>query len=172
VTGMRFCEAIALQLEDVDLKGGVLTIRNSKFGRSRLVSLHFSTCRVLKAYLQRRDRHWTGRTVSTYLFVGVSGRQLYGTEVRQAFYWLSREIGLRVRGQSHGPRLHDFRHRFAVNALLRWYRSGVDPQSRLPVLSAYLGHTQYSSTYWYLSSCPELMRAAMQRLERRWEKRP
>ena len=172
VTGLRFCEACALQIKDVDLKSGMLMVRNSKFGKSRLLPLHRSTCRVLRQYLEKRELHWTGRPVSNYLFVGVSGQQLYGTEVRQTFYRLSREIGLRNKAKNQGPRLHDFRHRFAMNALLRWYRSGDDPERRLPVLSAYLGHVHYSNTYWYLSNCPELMRAAMQRLERRWENQP
>lgn len=70
-----------------------------------------------------------------------------------------------------GPRLHNFRHRFAMNTLLQWYRSGQDPEQRLPVLAAYLGHVHHRNTYWYLSNSPELMRAAMQRLERRWEDR-
>ncbi len=172
VTGMRFCEACALQLADVDLKAQVLTIRNSKFGKSRLIPLHPSTCGVLRQYLEQRERHWAGRVASAYLFVGISGQQLYGTEVRQTFYRLSRQIGLRGGEKNQGPRLHDFRHRFAMHALLQWYRSGKDPEQQLPVLSAYLGHVHYRNTYWYLSNCPELMRAAMQRVERRWEKQP
>lgn len=172
VTGLRFCEACALQITDVDLKLGALTVRNSKFGKSRVLPLHPSTCRVLRQYLDQRERHWKGRAVSNYLFVGISGRQLYGTEVRQTFYKLSRQIGLRSMAKNQGPRLHDFRHRFAMNSLLRWYRAGDDPEQRLPVLSAYLGHVHYSYTYWYLSNCPELMRVAMRRLERRWEKQP
>jgi integrase/recombinase XerD len=88
------------------------------------------------------------------------------------FYRLSRQIGLRAPGERHGPRLHDMRHRFASRTLLRWYRAGKDPERRLPLLSAYLGHVHWSDTYWYLSAFPELMRQAMSRLERRWESRP
>jgi len=62
-----------------------------------------------------------------------------------------------------------FRHRFAVMALLRWYRSDEDVERRLPFLSAYLGHVHVSDTYWYLSARPELMQEAMSRLERCWE---
>jgi len=69
-------------------------------------------------------------------------------------------------------RIRHLRHRFATNALVRWYRAGEDPEVRLPVLSAYLGHVHVADTQWYLEACPELMREAMRRLERRWEGRP
>jgi integrase len=72
----------------------------------------------------------------------------------------------------HGPRLHDFRHRFAVETLLGWYRSGQDVERCLPVLSTYLGHVHVGDTYWYLSAHPELMTLAMTSLEQRWEARP
>ena len=82
---------------------------------------------------------------------------------------MSRQIGLRGATASHGPRLHDFRHRFAVQTLLRWYRAGDDVERRLPLLSTYLGHGHVAHTYWYLTACPELLGAAVQRLEARWE---
>ena len=75
---------------------------------------------------------------------------------------------MRTENASKGPRLHDFRHRFAVQALINWYQSGEDAWRRMPVLSTYLGHVYVAGTYWYLSSCPELMTQAMDRLERRW----
>jgi integrase/recombinase XerD len=75
---------------------------------------------------------------------------------------------LRAEGASKGPRLHDFRHRFAVEVLIRWYQSGQDAWRLLPVLSTYLGHIYVAGTYWYLSGSPELMAQAMDRLERRW----
>jgi integrase len=75
---------------------------------------------------------------------------------------------LRAPGARNGPRLHDFRHRFAVRVLTHWYESGEDPARRLPVLSTYLGHVYVTGTYWYLSDAPELMAHAMARLERRW----
>jgi integrase len=84
------------------------------------------------------------------------------------FYVLSRQIGLRTAEASHGPRLHDLRHRFAVETLARWYRTGEDVERRLPVLSTYLGHVCVTNTYWYLSNTPELMGAASQRMEKRW----
>lgn len=169
VTGLRIGEARNLELQDVNLRTGVLTIRSGKFGKSRLIPIHASTRRVLADYLARRDRRWARRPISSYVFVSNWGNQLDGGGIRRTFYALSRQIGLRGRSDSHGPRLHDMRHRFAVMTLLRWYRSGKDVERKLPYLSAYLGHVHVSDTYWYLSAWPELMREAMSRLERCWE---
>lgn len=169
---MRLGEARNLELEDVDLAAAVLTIRDTKFGKSRLVPLHASTCKVLADYIARRQRHWAGRLVSSYLFVSSRGNRLDGGEIHRAFYALSRQIGLRGASDSHGPRLHDMRHVFATNTLVHWYQSEQDPGRLLPILSAYLGHVHVADTQWYLSSAPELMREAMRRLEQRWEDRP
>jgi len=169
VSGLRLGEARHLELQDVDLKAEMLTIRGAKFGKTRLVPLHASTCTVLADYLARRQGHWAGRTVSTYLFVSSRGNRLDVGDIHRTFYALSRQIGLRGPSDRHGPRLHDMRHRFATNTLVHWYRSGQDAERRLPWLSAYLGHVHVSDTFWYLSACPELMREAMSRLERCWE---
>jgi integrase/recombinase XerD len=168
VAGLRISEARNLQTEDVDLKEGVLTIRGAKFGKSRLVPIHPSTRKVLSDYASRRDRFLSKRPVT--FFVSGRGTRLDGGEIRRTFYFLSRQIGLRGPSDSHGPRLHDFRHRFAVETLIQWYRSGQDVERRLPVLSTYLGHVHVADTYWYLSACPELMGLAVQRFEDYWEK--
>jgi integrase/recombinase XerD len=172
VSGLRLGEARSLELQDLDLKAAVLTIRSGKFGKSRLVPLHASTCKVLADYIARRKRHWAGREVSSYLFVSNWGNRLDGGEIHRTFYALSRQIGLRGIADNHGPRLHDMRHRFATNTLVTWYRSNLDPERLLPILSAYLGHVHVADTQWYLSSSPELMREAIRRLEHRWEDRP
>jgi integrase/recombinase XerD len=171
VAGLRLGEARNLELKDVDLPTRLLTIRGSKFGKSRLVPLHRSTCRVLANYLARREQLWGSRPVSSYLFVSNWGNRLDTGEIHRTFYAVSRQIGLRGPTDSHGPRLHDLRHRFAVMTLLRWYRAGEDAERRLPALSAYLGHVHVADTFWYLSAWPELMQEAMARLERNWEDR-
>jgi len=168
VTGLRISEALALARQDVDLHQGLLTIRHSKFGKSRLVPLHRSTQRVLVEYAARRDR-MLGSNASASFLVSDRGRPLESSTVRRTFYQLSRQTGLRGLADHHGPRLHDFRHRFAVQTLVEWYRSGQDVERRLPILSTSLGHAHVSDTYWYLSACPELMGLAKQRMERRWE---
>jgi integrase len=171
VTGLRIGEAIRLQLDDVDLQAGLLTIRGTKFGKSRLVPIHRSTQEVLEQYRARRERFLAGRGASAF-FINRRGNPLDIGDIHRTFYKLSRQIGLRGETASHGPRLHDFRHRFAVQTLLRWYRAGEDVERRLPVLSTYLGHVHVADTYWYLSACPELMGLAVARLEQRWEDRP
>jgi integrase/recombinase XerD len=171
VSGLRLGEARNLELQDVDLKAAVLTIRGAKFGKTRLVPVHASTCDVLADYITRRQRHWKGRAVSSYLFVSSMGNRLDSGDIHRTFYALSRQIGLRTSSTSRGPRLHDMRHRFATNTLVQWYRSGQDPERRLPLLSTYLGHVHVADTQWYLEASPELMREAMQRLHRSWEGR-
>ncbi len=172
VTGMRIGEAIRLQIEDVDLQESVLMVRGTKFGKSRLVPIHRSTQAMLAQYRARRARCLAGAIASPFFFVTSRGHHLDIGDVHRTFYKLSRRIGLRAVGASHGPRLHDLRHRFAVQTLLQWYRAGEDAERRLPVLSTYLGHVHVADTYWYLSACSELMEQAVARLEHRWEQRP
>lgn len=156
---------------DVDLQEGLLTIRGTKFGKSRLVPIHSSTLEVLQQYRAHREPFLAGHAASAFFITG-RGHHLDIGDVHRTFYRLSRQVGLRGATASHGPRLHDFRHRFAVQTLLRWYRSGEDVERRLPVLSTYLGHAHVADTYWYLSACPELMGLAVGRLERRWGELP
>ena len=172
VSGLRLGEARNIELQDVDLKAAVLTIRGAKYGKSRLVPLHASTCKVLADYISRRQRHWAKRPVSSYLFVSNEGNRLDGGEIHRTFYALSRQIGLRGEADSHGPRIHDMRHVFATNTLVHWYQTDQDPERLLPILSAYLGHVHVADTQWYLSGSPELMHEAMRRLEHCWEDRP
>ena len=171
VTGMRLGEVLNLQCQDIDWAEGLLTIRKTKFGKSRLVPLHASTVNVLAAFAKRRERFFAERPSqpTSHFFVTEFGTRLQDTYVYRVFWPLSRQIGIRGPGANRGPRLHDFRHRFAIETLLRWYHAGEDVERRLPVLSTYLGHTHVTDTYWYLSCTPELMTAAAKRLEQRWE---
>ena len=172
VTGMRIGEVLGLQPADIDWTEGVLTIRGAKFGKSRLVPLHATTLKALATFMHHRDRFFEqlpSRFELSHLFVTSCGTRLKVTHVNRVFLKISRQIGLRAPDARRGPRLHDLRHRFAVETLLRWYRQGEKPDRLLPVLATYLGHTHVSGTFWYLSSTPELMRAAGQHLERRWK---
>jgi integrase len=166
VTGMRLGEAIALDRKDVDLRQGVLTVRQAKFNKSRLVPIHLSTQNQLRRYECLRDRSCP-RPQSPSFLLSERGTRLTDCTVRRWFIIVSRQIGLRTPTDSRGPRIHDLRHRFALKTILQWYRSGVDVEAHLPELTTYMGHGHVADTYWYISSTPELLRLATQRLERR-----
>ena len=168
-TGLRISEAQGLLDADVDLKDGVLTIRQSKFGKSRLVPLHPSAVEALARYRTQRARHLRS-TPELPFFVGSRGRLLGepigNHQVRRIFDDLRRQLGWVDRGSHGTPRIHDLRHAFAVRRLVLWYEQGVDVGQRMLALSIYLGHVKVSSTYWYLTGVPELMGLLGQRFER------
>jgi integrase len=166
VTGMRVGEALNLDLNDVDLDNGILTVRNAKFGKSRLVPVHATTCTVLKLYLEQREAFLAGRNATPF-FVSPLGRRITHSTLGLSFRRLCRKLGLR--GDAAEPRLHDMRHTMAVEVLRRCYGTGADPERRLPALSTYLGHTHLNYTYWYLHQNPSLMTQAVTRLEHYWE---
>lgn len=162
-TGMRVGEAIRLDRGDIDETDAVLTIRESKFGKSRLVPVQPSVLAALHGYARLRDTvHRESTTVS--FFVSIRGNRMVYPTVHAVFRNLcdSAEIGTRATCR---PRIHDLRHTFAVRTLLGWYRAGEDVDAHLPVLSTYLGHRDPRWTYWYLSAAPELLALAARRLE-------
>lgn len=171
VTGMRVSEVLNLRCEHIDWAAGILTVHETKFGKTRLVPLHSSTVAVLADYGRRRRKYLAkyGYPPVSYFFVSRWGRRVHAASLDKMFWELSLQIGLRGQYGGHGPRMHDLRHRFAVETLLRWYRDGCDVDRRMYVLSTYLGHTEPSRTYWYLSCTPELMETASRLLEKRWE---
>jgi len=161
-TGMRVGEAIALDRQDVDVAAGVLVVRHSKFGKSRELLLHETTSTALSAYAHDRDLALRYPRSPSFL-LSLAGTRLNYKNVHFAFLSLLRASGLDARHCR--PRIHDLRHTFAVNTLLRWYREGVAVDARLPSLSTYLGHVSPASTYWYLIATPELLQRASQRAE-------
>ncbi|MGH8132469.1 MAG: tyrosine-type recombinase/integrase [Steroidobacteraceae bacterium] len=164
-TGLRANEALHLTRDDVDLLDGVLTIRDSKFGKTRYVPLHPSTQRAMQRYARLRDR--LCRTPgSCRFFLSDRGTRVTYDMLRWTFVKVSHQIGLRAPGDSHGPRLHGFRHRLAINTLLKWHRRGVDVERHLPELCAFLGHAHITDTQWYLTATPQLLRYALNRVER------
>ena len=163
-TGMRISEPIALDCKDVDLTQAILTVRCTRFGKTRLVPIHSSTVDKLAEYSQLRSRIFISPKSSSF-FVSERGTRLTQCSVRYTFVKLSREIGLRAPHDSHGPRVHDMRHTFAVKTLLRWYQTGVDVERHMPELATYLGHTHVNDTYWYISAVPELLSLANMRLD-------
>lgn len=165
VTGMRVSEALMLDREDVDLEQGILSIRRTKFGKSRFVPVHRSTCDVLERYEERRARVFP-RPATPAFFLSERGTRITDWSARYTFAKISQQVGLRMAAKGHGrgPRIHDMRHRFAVRTLIAWYRAGVDVERELPKLATYLGHVHANETYWYLEAVPELLQLATQRL--------
>ncbi len=154
VTGMRVGELVRLDRDDVDLDHSLLTIRNTKFGKSRQLPLHPTTVEAITAYARRRDQR---RPVpkAPSLFTSAIGTRLLRDNVCTVFPRLVREVGLRSLNRRRPPRLHDMRHSFAVTTLVGWYRDGLDVERRLPLLSTWLGHSDPRHTYWYLSAVPD-----------------
>jgi integrase len=157
-SGLRISEALHLTLEDVDLDDGVLSIRQSKFRKSRLVPLSPGTVDTLRRYHRLRVAVAPADPSEAFF---VSGRgKAYSTACAQGmFRAIAIQAGLRgPRGR--GPRLHDLRATFAVTRLLKWYRDGDNVMARLPLLSTYLGHACVSDTEVYLRITTALLQEA------------
>jgi integrase/recombinase XerD len=170
-TGLRVGEAIRLDRHDVDYENGVLIVRTSKFGKSRVVAQHPSTISALQAYGCLRDQLHPSLVTSSF-FVNMRASRLAYRTVNYTFVGLVKQAKIGPALANGHLRLHDLRHSFAVRTLLQWYRGGGDVQVKLPVLSTYLGHIDPKSTYWYLSAAPELLALASSRLEHALEVRP
>lgn len=167
VTGMRFGEAIALDVNDFDSDAEVLTVRDGKFGKSRLLPLHSSTADGLRHYLGQRNQLLRNKNLvdSGALLISNAGTRLDHSRAQRTWRKLRTSAGLAPRSGNCRPRIHDLRHSFAVTTLLDWYRRGEDVPSMLPKLSTYLGHADPKDTFWYLSAAPELLALAGQRLD-------
>ena len=168
-TGMRISEGLSLRNEDVDLKYGMLTIRQAKFGKSRQVPMHPSTVEALRRYRWMRDLAGLSADDDAPFFVATRGRlqgKPLGTHmVERVFAGLREQLGWHNRGTHHAPRIHDLRHTFVVHRILLWQAQGVDIDQAMLSLSTYVGHAMVTNTYWYLSAVPELMSLAARRFE-------
>jgi integrase len=150
--GLRLGEVLHLRVADVDLDRGVLTVREAKFGKDRLVPPALPLVQRLQKYAAGME----DRSSDAYFFPSPSG----GPWSLSAVYWLYRELLLRCgiphAGRGKGPRVHDLRHTMAVHTLLRWLREGADLAAKLPVLATYLGHQSLAGTQRYLHLTAEL----------------
>lgn len=169
-TGLRTGEAMRLDREDVDLDDDLLTVRDSKHGKSRLLPLHTSTTAQLRSYASRRDE-LCPRPATPAFFLSGTGTRLNHTNASTTFVGLCTAAGVTAPADRRRPRLTDLRHSFAVATLVAWYADGADVPARLPALSTYLGHVSPASTYWYLEASTELMASAAGQLERSWQDR-
>lgn len=165
-TGLRISEALALDVGDIDLETGVLTIRRGKLGKARLVPLDASVAHRLRAYIGERDR-LLGASPDA-LFVADAVRRITDCSARYTFALVCQKVGLRSPQRfgrhGRGPRIHDLRHTFAARTLIGWYRTGQDPAREMIKLTTYLGHVSPEHTYWYIEAVPELLELAAQRV--------
>ncbi|HEY6004045.1 MAG TPA: tyrosine-type recombinase/integrase [Anaeromyxobacter sp.] len=148
--------------------GGVLTVRESKFGKSRFVPLEEAARAALAAYAKFRDTVRPCRDTPAFLVTG-RGTRLGADAAQRTFAALCQAVGLRSRLHARrigrGPRLQDLRHTFATRRLVEWYHAGLDVDRLMPRLATYLGHGSTANTYWYIQAVPELLRLATERLE-------
>lgn len=162
--GLRLCEALALNRVDYDPAIALLTIRDTKFHKTRLVPLGTDLNQALTAYVADHHRTETSGSGQAPLFPGRDGTRLTDHAIRKSFRRLRTIAGVqRTDGARYQPRLHDLRHSFAVHRLTAWYQAGADVQKLLPHLSTYLGHVSVAATQVYLTMTPELLQLASQR---------
>jgi integrase len=168
-TGLRISEAIHLHDADIDLRHGTLTIRQTKFAKSRQLPVHPSTVDALGRYRRKRMRHVPTTADMPFLISSRGqrlGQPLGDRQVHRVFNRVRDGLGWVNRGAHAAPRLHDLRHTFAVQRMLRWHVAGADIDQMMLALSTYMGHAEIGYTYWYLTAVPELMALAGGRFER------
>jgi integrase len=163
-TGLRISEALHLRCADADLVQGMLTIRQTKFSKSRLVPLHATANEALQKYTASRQLYVPVRP-EAFFFVSSSGAGLVNRTVHSAFERLRAELGWIARGTHAAPRIHDLRHTFICRRVQQWHQHGATIDNAMVALSTYVGHAKVSNTYWYLTGVPELMAIAGRNFE-------
>jgi integrase/recombinase XerD len=161
-SGLRISEAVGLTRADVDLSAGVLTIREAKFHKSRLVPLHTTVTAALRSYAQLRDRI-VSKPNSEHFFLLDNGKPANQRTILYALHQLCKKLGWQPRGDYSHHRLHDLRHTFIVRSTLGFYQQGIDIDRAVLALSTYVGHAKVADTYWYFTGIPELMDIAAER---------
>ena len=162
--GLRRSELARLDLGDVDLACGTITIRETKFFKTRTLPLPDSVMADLRDYLTARQRAGGARTPQSGLFWHDAGGDRYTPEaIAGLLVDIMRRAELKPARGRTGPRLHDLRHSMVVNRILDWYRSGINPQDRLPFLATYLGHRDIHSTLVYITVTQDLLQLASER---------
>jgi site-specific recombinase XerD len=165
--GLRINETLSIILGDVDMHNLVITIRQSKFYKSRLVPFNQQVKNILEFFLEWRKEHQQPQYEEAYLFLTQHNKPFNADTLRGIFQRIRRDAGIeRKDGTGVQPRLHDLRHTFAVNRLISWYRENKNVQQLLPLLSVYMGHTYLAHTSIYLTMTDELLQQANKRFEK------
>ncbi|AGA08740.1 integrase [Sinorhizobium meliloti] len=162
--GLRLGEVARLNLADVDLVAGTITIRETKFFKSRILPLADSALSALREYLEARRQEKAPQSPDSGLFWHDQGNARYTSHaIAGCLVDILRWAGMKPAKGKAGPRIHDLRHSFVVNRILEWYRSGINPQDKLPFLATYLGHRDIHSTLVYITVTQELLQEASER---------
>jgi integrase len=169
-TGMRPQEPLRLDRTDVDIAARTITVRETKFSKSRIVVLHPTAAVAMQEYAGVRDRHVPSSESSAF-FLSDDGSAFTHRKAVWAFSYLRRQLGWSKRPGRLYPRLYDLRHTFVCHRLLAWHRDRIDVQVVLPALSTYLGHVKITDTYWYVTAIPELMSTVSERFESFFKRR-
>lgn len=166
--GLRVSEALSLTNDDVDIKSGIITIRVTKFNKTRAIPVHETVRRKLNKYVESRKNHCEQVGIeplaSAPFFITLKGGAVSDGVVEWTFNKIALRCGVRKESR-RGPRIHDLRHTFVVRTLESWYQQKKDVEPLLPILSTYVGHAQPGSTFWYMTITPELMALASERMD-------
>lgn len=160
-TGMRPCEALQLRLKDFDEAKGTIRVPAAKTSPERVLPLHPTAVVALKAYLEKRQRLCP---IGEHLFVGPIGRRIGHTSYSLTMHGLFR--GIRSNGARRAVRPYDLRHSFATKLITKWSKEDAPVGHRLLLLTRYLGHAQFTHTWWYVSAQGGALRTAAKRFER------
>jgi integrase len=164
-TGLRLSEAIHLKRSDVDLAEGILTVRHTKYAKTRVVPLHPSATQALRRYTHCRDQKIPA-PANDFFFLSARGAVLDSRTVEYTFGRLRKQLGWIGRGSYPFPRIMDMRHSFICRRLVSWYKQGINVDNAILALATYVGHTEVTATYWYITGVPDLMALASQRFQR------
>jgi integrase len=163
-SGLRLSEAINLQRGDVDLLNGILTVRRTKYRKTRVIPVHSSTTLALRRYATLRDQKLPAPT-NDWFFLSSRGARLDSRTVELTFRRLRKRLGWTGRGNYPFPRILDMRHSFICRRLVSWYKQGVNVDNSILSLATYVGHTRVTATYWYITGVADLMAVASHRFQ-------
>jgi len=164
-TGLRISEALGLQIRDLDLEAAQIVVREAKYGRQRLVSLHPTAVAALEIFLDRRNALFPSKPADPVFMSELSSKKLSYMNAWHAWFRITQRLGIRPRGGHPFVRIHDLRHSFICRRLILWQESGTEIDAAMMMLSTYVGHANLLDTYWYIEGVPELMAIAGNRFE-------
>jgi len=167
--GFRLSEVLNLKVRDVDLQHGVITVRQGKFGKDRLVPPSIEMVDRLRIYAEELEKRTMARLEADAYFFPSARQAAWGCSTIYSLYRKALlQCGIPHGGRGKGPRVHDLRHTFAVHRLLQWYEEGADLNAKLPFLVAYLGHKDFTGTQKYLHLTAELFPQVTSRMNQQF----